>query len=88
MSVVSPVHGIPLLALSWGFLVVILIGGLAFIYHVVAILVDAWMLHRLLNGWQLIGTLIVLAAVAGINVWWLFRQKTAAALIFLLINAL
>lgn len=46
----------------------ILVGGLAFIYPVVAILVDAWVLHRSLNGWQLTGTLIVLAAVAGINV--------------------
>ncbi len=46
----------------------ILVGGLAFIYPVVAILVDAWVLHRPLNGWQLTGTLIVLAAVAGMNV--------------------
>lgn len=46
----------------------ILVGGLAFIYPVVAILVDAWVLHRPLNGWQLTGTLIVLAVVAGINV--------------------
>ena len=46
----------------------ILVGGLAFIYPVVAIVVDAWVLHRPLNGWQLTGTLIVLAAVAGITV--------------------
>lgn len=45
----------------------VLVGGLAFIYPVVAILFDAWVLHRPLNGWQLVGTLIMLAAVAGIN---------------------
>lgn len=45
----------------------VLVGGLAFIYPVVAILVDAWVLHRPLNGWQQVGTLIVLAAVAGIH---------------------
>lgn len=63
-----------------------LVGGLAFIYPVVAILIDAWVLHRPLNGWQLTGTLIVLAAVAGINIRWRFSPKVIA--LILLINAL
>lgn len=50
----------------------LLVGGLAFIYPIVAISVDAWVLDRPLNTWQRAGTLIVLAAVAGINIRWRF----------------
>lgn len=44
-----------------------LIGGLSFIYPVVAILVDAWILERSLATLQLAGMLLILMAVAGIN---------------------
>lgn len=52
-----------------------LVGGLAFIYPIVAIAVDAWVLGNPLNIWQLAGTLIILTSVAGMNTQWRFFSR-------------